>query len=183
MIDIRPLREDDAAELAELHLAVWRAAYGGLVPESGFATVDLAERADRWRATARGDADPPRSALVAEQDGRHGGFVANGDPRDADVDASAEVLALYVDESRWGTEVGHRLLCAARHALASTGHRRFYLWVLTDNQRARSFYERAGLAPDGAEKPVDLFGTELPEMRYAGPTEFVDSADGAHSSM
>ena len=183
MIDIRPLREDDADELAALHLAVWRAAYGGLVPESGFATVDLAERAERWRATARGEAEPPRSALVAEEDGRLVGFVAFGEPRDDDVDATAEVLALYVDQPRWGTDVGHRLLSAARRELAAAGHRRFFLWVLTDNPRARRFYERAGLTPDGTEKRIDLFGADVPDMRYVGPTEFVAADEGAHSSM
>ncbi len=177
MIDIRPLRVDDAEELAALHLAVWRSAYGGLVAAAGFDSVDLAERAQRWRATARGDVDPPRSALVAEEDGRLVGFVAFGDPRDDDVDASAEVLALYVDEARWGTPVGHRLLSAARAELAAAGDERLYLWVLTDNPRARSFYERAGLRPDGTEKRIDLFGTDLPDMRYVGPVDH-----GAHSS-
>ena len=183
MIVIRGLREEDADALAALHLAVWRAAYGGLVPESGFATVDLAERAARWRATARGEAQPARSVLVAEEAGRLVGFVAYGDPRDDDVDATGEVLALYVDEPHWGSDVGHRLLSAARREMAEAGHRRFYLWVLTDNPRARRFYERAGLVPDGAERSVDLFGTELPDLRYVGPTEFVGAADGAHSSV
>ncbi|HVF20104.1 MAG TPA: GNAT family N-acetyltransferase [Mycobacteriales bacterium] len=182
MADIRPLREEDAEELAALHLAVWRSAYGGLVPPAGFDTVDLAERAERWRATAAGDVDPPRAALVAEQEGRLVGFVAFGGPRDDDADADAEVLALYVDEKHWGTDIGHRLLVAARQAMGAQGHRRFYLWVLADNPRARRFYERAGLVPDGIEKPVDLFGTELPEMRYVGPIGCDQAAEGAHSS-
>jgi RimJ/RimL family protein N-acetyltransferase len=182
MIDIRPLREADADELAALHLAVWRSAYGGLVPESGFATIDLAERAERWRATARGEATPPRAVLVAEDGGRLIGFVAFGEPRDDDVDGAGEVLALYVDEAHWGTDVGHRLLSGARAALREQGHERFYLWVLTDNPRARRFYERAGLVHDGTVKTVDLFGTDLPDMRYVGPVAFVDDVEGAHST-
>jgi hypothetical protein len=44
------------------------------------------------------------------------------------------------------------------------------LWVLTGNARARGFYERMGLTPDGATQiytPRRAPGTRLPEMRYA----------------
>jgi hypothetical protein len=45
------------------------------------------------------------------------------------------------------------------------------LWVLEDNDRARDFYERTGLAPDGARQTYTPRDTtaELPEIRYAGP--------------
>lgn len=45
------------------------------------------------------------------------------------------------------------------------------LWVLEENDRARRFYERMGLAPDGARDTFTPDGTtvELPEVRYAGP--------------
>jgi RimJ/RimL family protein N-acetyltransferase len=45
------------------------------------------------------------------------------------------------------------------------------LWVFTDNDRARRFYERAGLRPDGGTHyytPGDT-GVQLPELRYATP--------------
>jgi RimJ/RimL family protein N-acetyltransferase len=43
------------------------------------------------------------------------------------------------------------------------------LWVLEKNDRARRFYERAGMAPDGTHGVYTPGGStaELPEIRYA----------------
>jgi len=53
-------------------------------------------------------------------------------------------------------------------ALEAEGYQRAVLWVLTDNSRARRFYERGGFAPDGATNILaGLGGVE--ELRYARP--------------
>jgi len=45
--------------------------------------------------------------------------------------------------------------------------------VLEDNHRARRFYERAGMAPDGDRDVYTPAGgsTALPEVRYAASLE------------
>ena len=43
---------------------------------------------------------------------------------------------------------------------------RAMVWVLTDNTRARRFYERVGFVADGAAKNITLFNVTLPEVRY-----------------
>ncbi len=43
--------------------------------------------------------------------------------------------------------------------------------MLTDNERARRFYERGGWRPDGARKVESIGGRELPELRYARALE------------
>ena len=183
MVDIRPLRIDDAEALARMHVGVWRAAYGHLLDPAALDAVDLADGAERWRRTARGEQDPPRSALVADDSGCLVGFTAFGAPRDDDVPAgTGEVLALYVDEPYWGSDVGYRLLQAARRALRDRGFDHLYLWVLEDNPRARAFYERAGLAHDGTRTMIEFLGRELPELRYRGPVAFVSDAERAHST-
>ena len=72
-------------------------------------------------------------ALVAERDGLLVGFVVVGAPRDDVPAGTGEVLAIYVAEDHWGTDVGHRLMTAARARLADGGYDRFYLWVLEEN--------------------------------------------------
>ncbi|MFJ1647160.1 GNAT family N-acetyltransferase [Streptomyces sp. NPDC088258] len=47
------------------------------------------------------------------------------------------------------------------------GYRSLRLWVLTGNQRARRFYAKSGLAPDGAEGSFEVAGATVRELRYA----------------
>ncbi|HVE98706.1 MAG TPA: GNAT family N-acetyltransferase [Mycobacteriales bacterium] len=182
MVDIRALQVDDADALARMHVGVWRAAYGHLLPAAALDGVDLADSAQRWRRSARGEVEPPRSVLVADDDGTIVGFVAFGAPREDVPPGTGEVLALYVVEPRWGSDLGHRLLAAARRSLRESGYDRLYLWVLEDNPRARGFYERAGLTYDGTRKMIDFLGCDLPELRYAGPAAFVSDQERAHST-
>lgn len=65
-----------------------------------------------------------------------------------------------------GSGIG-RLLLDAVHAHAhADGFRLMLLWVLTDNTRARRFYERAGYIADGAVQADDYDGVSVPEVRY-----------------
>ena len=162
---IRPLREEDADDLAALHLRTWRAAYGGLLPASALDAVDVPERAAAWRRRAREDVSPTWT-LVAESGGSLVGFISFGVPRDDDLADLIEIYALYVDPTSWSTGVGRDLLGAGVAAIAASGGTATYLWVLEDNPRARRFYERVGFVADGTRKEVDFIGTLLPELRY-----------------
>ena len=47
------------------------------------------------------------------------------------------------------------------------GYRNLTLWVLRENQRARSFYEAVGFSRDGEGKTdTRIIGTPLHEVRY-----------------
>lgn len=156
--------ETDADALAATHLASWRAAYAHLVPAEAFDTVDVSERAARWRQRARDDV-APTGTLVAEDDGGLVGFVSFGVPRLDDPPAPAEVYAVYAVPSAWGTGLGARLLDEALDRVGGSA----YLWVLRDNPRARRFYEKAGFVFDGTTTDVDFLGHSLPEVRYVHP--------------
>lgn len=165
----------DAAGIARVSVAAWRAAYAGLMGAERLATLSLEERAARWRARLGGEEPTQATTLVVEQIGAIAGFVSLGPQRDvAEAAASArtgEVWAIYVDPMLWGKGAGQALLAAARAGLRAAGYDDFVLWVLRDNARARRFYEASGLHADGAEKtPLDESGERLPHVRYRGPT-------------
>jgi len=163
---IRPAVFADAAALGRVHVAAWRAAYRHLLPARVLDALSEEERARRWERILSTSAD---GTLVAEVDGGIAGFASIGASRDADAvpGGAGELYALYAVPEWWSRSVGWRLWSAARQLLLEAGFEEATLWVLEGNDRARRFYERAGLVLDpGAVQSVDLHGVTLPEVRY-----------------
>jgi GNAT superfamily N-acetyltransferase len=166
-VEIRPARVDDAAQIADLHVRSWQAAYRGLIPQDYLDALDPAARVDPRRRSLQ-ELDLPRSGtLVAVEDGRVVGFTHIGPTRDEDEsDTTSEVRAIYTSPDVWGKGHGRGLMSAALGELALAGYRQATLWVLDSNVRARRFYEAAGFRPDGAVKVDESRGFPLTEVRY-----------------
>ncbi len=152
---IRPGTPADAEAVARVHVGTWQTAYAHVFPPERLAELSVERRARQWREW------PP---LVAEMDGVIVGFVSVGASRDDD--AAGELFAIYVDPEHWGTGVGRELIAAGEERLRELGHGEAILWVLDDNPLARRFYERAGWHHDGTTRPIEIFGIEVPEVRY-----------------
>lgn len=179
MLTIRREKPDDAEAVARVHVHGWQAGYAGIMPEEVLARLNPAAWAQRRRDLGTADPEHPFATLLAEVDGRPVGFTTFGPYRNnqdrGDLDpAYGEVVALYVEPVHWGDGTARALLAAARAGLAERGLTEYRLWVLADNHRARCFYERAGLSPDGEQStyPVPLSGGRPPvglvEVRYVG---------------
>ncbi|MFI2662957.1 GNAT family N-acetyltransferase [Micromonospora carbonacea] len=179
MLIIRPEEPDDAEAVARVHVHGWQHGYAGLMPPEVLARLNVAAWAQRRRDLGTADPEHPFTTLLAERDGAVIGFTTFGPYRNnqdrADLDHTlGEVLTMYVERAHWGDGTAGRLLAAAKQRLAGRGWTAYRLWVLRDNRRARRFYERAGLSPDGERTtyPVPLAGGAPPlglvELRYAG---------------
>jgi ribosomal protein S18 acetylase RimI-like enzyme len=79
---------------------------------------------------------------------------------------TGELYTLYVAPAHWSTGAGRALTDAALDGLRAAGYRRVVLWTLTENARARRFYDKAGFAPDGATNILAGLG-RVEELRYA----------------
>lgn len=164
---IRTARPDDARAVAEVHVASWRHAYRGLLPDDYLERLSVDDREAMWRQ-AFADADPMSGAFVAEVDGWVVGFASFGPSRDEDVpERTGEVPAIYVDPAVLGTGVGRELFEAATIALRDAGFARATLWVLEANALARRFYEKAGWAWDGTVSTHLFDCANEPVVRYA----------------
>ncbi len=177
MLTIRREGPDDAEAVARVHVHGWQAGYAGIMPDEVLRRLNPAAWAQRRRDLGTADPAHPFATLLAEVDGVLAGFATFGPYRNnqdrGDLDHRyGEVVAMYVEPAYWGTGTARELLVAARVGLAERGWTEYRLWVLADNARARRFYERAGLSPDGAEStyPVPLSGgrdpVRLRELRY-----------------
>ena len=163
-LSVREAKVGDAQAMAEIHVAAWRAAYRGAMPDSYLAALSVRERVERW---TRAIATPgPAKVAVAELGGRIVGFCSFGPTRDAGS-TDAEIYSVNVFPAAWGRGAWRTLCEHAFREAAAREHDAVTLWVLKENERARRFYERLGYAPDGAEKTdTQLIGSPLNDVRY-----------------
>lgn len=147
-------------------MASWQECYRGQIPDEVLDSLDVAARQEMWEAAL---AQPPegRGVFVAEEAGEIVGLASVGPDRGEHAIAGAGQLeALYLRAGYWGTGTGRLLHALAVSRLEESGYPLATLWVLTANQRARTFYEKAGWCYEGYEKMYVTRGHEIPEMRY-----------------
>ncbi|HEX5260497.1 MAG TPA: GNAT family N-acetyltransferase [Gaiellales bacterium] len=166
---VREATVADAAAVARVHLASWRSAYRGLVPDAFLDSLYLGERTARWREQLT---HRPLGQVthVAEVGGEIVGFAAGGACRDEDAGAGVgELYAIYVAPGSWRQGVGGLLQAASLDSLREREFVEVRLWVLEGNAAARAFYEHSGWAADGATDEHPFGAQGLPIVRYRRP--------------
>lgn len=164
-IVIREALYSDLPDIGRILVVSWRAAYRGIVPDAHLDGLTPAAREARLRA--QWDAGRRWPAVVLLDGGEAVGVCAYGKGMSDDIpDTWGEIGTCYLLPSHWGRGLGGRLIRRAEGDLRAMGCARAVIWVLEDNARARRAYERAGYAPDGAAKTVEIGGVPLREVRY-----------------
>lgn len=137
------------------------------MPDAVLDALDVEQGAARWRDRL---AAPDVDCLVAEEASVLG-FCGLTPCRDAAAETGAgEIAAIYLHPDHWRRGIGRALLAAADPLARKRGYRSLGLWVLRENQRARSFYEAIGFVRGGEERiDTELIGSPLHEVRYARP--------------
>lgn len=153
---------EDADAIADVHVASWRWAYEGLMPEDVLATISVDKRTAMWREVI------PRGGVVVAEDsgGSLVGFASVGPTTQDDaVPGTGELFAIYLAQEAAGRGIGQSLLHRAEENLRAAGFDRAMLWVLAADDRARRFYERNGWSIDGATDTSDIKGNPMTEVR------------------
>jgi ribosomal protein S18 acetylase RimI-like enzyme len=166
VVEIREATEADLGAVAAIHIESWQATYRGIVSDSILDSLSVAERLVVWRQWY---VEPEAEIWLAVRSGRPVAFSRLlPAPDNADSPSNAgEVTHLYAAPSVLGHGVGRALFSRVLSAAQSRHFDSLILWVLEDNDRARKFYERFGLRPDGARKTnPDWLGEGVYEIRY-----------------
>lgn len=153
---VRRARRADASAVAKIHIASWRSAYAGLMPQATLDALDVEKRTLFWQEHLE-DADA--TTLVAEQNSEVLGWIRARGP---------EVLALNVDPGAWSNGVGKRLWAGLMEIATD---RPKFLWCLKENARARKFYTRLELELSPETKPFRIGDLELVEVKFEIPGE------------
>lgn len=156
-----------------MHVAAWRSAYPGILPDQYLAGLSVPRQAVHYEAAIRSglgvfvasatgtDVPPGSGARVI-------GFTTAGRARGGDIGgrrlAEGEVETLYVLDDFRERGAGRRLLRTAAAFLAETGCRSVFLWVLRDNP-SRWFYARLGGTP-AAEAMTRVGGQPVAQTAF-----------------
>ena len=179
---VREARASDAAGLARVQVASWRASLAGLLPDAVLAELTSAEAEQRWAGGwLEAITKPPTSrhrvhvavtqpsslpsiesrslpGPATEAAAELAGFAAAGPAIDADLwpGTDAELYELHVLPELTGQGHGGRLLHAVADTLAEDGFRTAYTWALSADDSRLEFLESAGWAPDGSHSNLDM---------------------------
>lgn len=168
-MQVRHLEDEaDVREANRVNALAWRAAYDGVLPEEVLEGRDpdpaderVRELYEQWREDRDG-------ILVAEEDGTVRGYAYFrwGEGTKPFVgDDEAGLKELYVHPDHWGRGVGTRLLERGLEVLPGDVER-LRLETLSENERARRFYEARGFEPTGTTG-VEIAGETYPATVYA----------------
>ena len=159
---VRPAGIDDAAAIADVHVASWRTTYGGVLPVDFLASLDQAGYEERWRRVL----EDRSSRVYVAADGRDVvGFASGGRERAGEAGFEGELYAIYVLREAQGQGHGRRLVHAVVGGLRELSLRDMIVWVLRDNASARRFYERLG-GEYVRSQPITIGSTLLQEISY-----------------
>ncbi len=170
---VRKAGVQDAEAIAQVHVHSWQHAYRGIIPDDFLDALSVRERTEFWRSQL---ATETRETLVIEAEREVVGFAGFGPSRDDNAaPTTAELYAIYIAPEHWGGGCGSLLWAEVEKILRAAGIAQVTLWVLSENQRGRRFYELLGFNADGTFKGISLSGTALTEMRYVKNFQAISS--------
>ncbi len=164
----RIARASDAPAVGLVQAAVWRAAYGHVLPPEVVEQFDGPNFARVWRDSLNAPPSPRHVLLVGCAGEQVVGFAAVGPSLDTDAtETSGEVLALGVHPDARRSGHGSRLLNAAVDTLRGKGFDSMSTWILAEDEAGRAFLTAAGLSPDSAyrDRVIDADGKVAREVR------------------
>ncbi len=159
---VTPTRADIPA-LAAMHTKCWQQAYRGIFPDAVLDGLSVLRRIEGWTERL---ANAQVFARAAHVEGTWLGFVHAGPVELPGHNNEGEIYGLYVDEGKYRQGVGRRLFDLAKSDLADRGFTRVVLGVLTENIRAKRFYDAMGGKALDQTLSFTLEGVEYPEVVY-----------------
>lgn len=160
MVEIRHLQqEDDAVAISHVYEESWKFAYKHIIPQSYLDSIP----AGRWAPHLRQEG--MRTLIMLEQ-GRVIGTSSYCESRFPDFSGMGEIVSIYLLPEYMGKGYGTLLLRAAVEELKKLGYQEIFLWVLEENHRARTFYEKNGFVQSDRSLEDTIGGKKLREIQY-----------------
>ncbi len=153
---IRKVQTGDQAQLAWIQTQSWNAAFRQILPKEIL-----------QKATEINSATEMYERLLNDRIGNGYILEVEGTPhciawwdaaRDEDMPDYAEIICIHSLQDNWRKGYGTKMMARVLDDIKAAGYTKAMLWVFTENDRARRFYEAQGFVTYGKTKPC--FGTQ-----------------------
>lgn len=181
---VRRAHVDDAAPIADVHIAAWRSAYRGIMAAEVLDSLDLDRQTAGWTRNL-GDEESPMTTFVVV-DGpdavklpdagkpRIVGFGGVCPPRDStevlgrlpDTSGLGQLAFINLHPDAFGTGAAVVLIRALADHLRTAGFTRAYLMVAEGNDRAIRFYEKNGWQRTDITHVYEGVSPAIPERMF-----------------
>ena len=159
---------EHARVIAQVHVSSWRTTYQGIVADETLAQLDVDARAQQW-LTRLTEPEPRTCTFVAINEANQlVGFATGGPIRSQELNADAELYAIYLYKESQQKGIGRALFCKVVCWLEHEGFSSVAVWVLELNP-SRRFYEALG-GEIVAEKPITIDRVVLQESGFYWPS-------------
>ena len=152
----------DAASIARVHVASWRAAYAGIVSQAHLDSLDEAQFTERWQNWIT--TETSATFYVAEVCGALCGFASAGPIRKPIAFYDGELYAIYLLPEMQRRGIGRALFASVAAALTSRELKHMLVWTLRDNP-STGFYKRLG-GDIVSEDVYEIGGEKLAGVAY-----------------
>ena len=150
---------DDLFEISSIYERSWKSAYKDIIPQSYLESIPEG----RW---AKSITREGMNNLVLTEDGVIIGTASFCRSRWEKYKEWGEIVSIYFLPEYIGKGYGTILLKRCIQELEEMDFEKMLLWVLEDNHRARSFYEKNGFVCTGEYLNDNIGGKELREVMY-----------------
>lgn len=162
-IKIRKATTDDVNTISYIHALSWKSAYIDIVPQKYLDEL----KDDFWApAFMNWISNNKITVQIILENDFPVGCIAYGQSRDKKIPEFGEIISLYILPDCFGKGFGQKLLEATLLDMKNSGYENIYLWVLKENKKARSFYEKNRFYCTDDECTCEIMGKELIDIRY-----------------
>lgn len=161
---IRPAILADAAAIARVHVASWRATYPGLILDAVLANLSEERHAAHWEQTLSAPQAPECVFVAEDEAGVIVGFASGGPTRSEDPAYAGELYTLYLLPAAQGQGLGKALLRAVARNLAARAMHSLIVWALKGNPACQFYAAQGGQFV--REATFTMGGAELWEVAY-----------------
>lgn len=157
---IRHITEnDDLNAVREIYEKSWKFAYKGIIPQDYLDNIPKT----KWGGNSFKNG---RTELIAAEGNKFVGTASFCPSRWEKFSSCGEIVSIYLLPEYIGKGIGSQLINVCIDELEYLGYREILLWVLEDNNRARSFYEKHGFICTEDYMDDNIGGKPLREVMY-----------------